>query len=326
MGKRGRSKNLVDKLVFMIFGSQLYGTNTPESDTDYKGVFMPPYKEILLNRIPKSININTKKGGQTKNTSEDTDTEVYSLHYFIKLACEGQTVALDMLHAPENMILETSEIWKEIVKNRKLFYTKNLSAFVGYARRQASKYSLKGSRLDAAKKVIDVLNKHDNADKLKSFWDELPVGEHCHMLGLNMNNVKEYQVCGKIIQETVTVEYARNIFQKFYDNYGARAKLARENKNIDWKAVSHALRAAYQTKQLLIEDTITFPLKEAEFLREVKSGKLDFIHVIQPELEFLMEEIEVLSKISTLPDKVDRNLWDQFMIYAIEDYYNLKGQ
>ena len=324
MGKRGRSKNLVDKLVFMIFGSQLYGTNTPESDTDYKGVFMPSYREILLNKIPKSININTKKGGQTKNTSEDTDTEVYSLHYFIKLACEGQTVALDMLHAPENMILETSEIWKEIVKNRKLFYTKNLSAFVGYARRQASKYSLKGSRLDAAKKVIDVLNKHDNADKLKSFWDELPVGEHCHMLGLNMNNVREYQVCGKIIQETVTVEYARNMFQKFYDNYGARAKLAEKNQGIDFKAVSHALRAAYQTKQLLIEDTITFPLKEAEFLREVKSGKLDFIHVIQPELEFLMEEIEVLSKISTLPDKVNRNYWDQFIIESIEDHNQIK--
>jgi hypothetical protein len=38
---------------------------------------------------------------------------------------------------------------------------------------------------------------------------------------------------------------------KFYDDYGHRAKLASENKNVDWKAISHALRAAIQTKEIL---------------------------------------------------------------------------
>lgn len=34
-------------IVKMVFGSFLYGTDTPESDKDYKGVFLPSWEEIL---------------------------------------------------------------------------------------------------------------------------------------------------------------------------------------------------------------------------------------------------------------------------------------
>ena len=98
--------NLVIK---MKFGSHLYGTNTETSDTDYKGVFLLTLEECLLNKIPKSCNLSTKKG-EAKNSSEDIDTEIYSLHKFINLAVEGETVAIDILHAPTNMLLYTSDI------------------------------------------------------------------------------------------------------------------------------------------------------------------------------------------------------------------------
>ena len=59
-----------------------------------------------------------------------------ALHYFIKLASEGQTVALDMLHAPKEMLLKTSDIWEELTANKDKFYTKNLKTFISYARRK----------------------------------------------------------------------------------------------------------------------------------------------------------------------------------------------
>jgi len=46
---------------------------------------------------------------------------------------------MDMLHAPENMILQKTKIWDEILLNKQKFYTKNLKSFIDYARRQASK-------------------------------------------------------------------------------------------------------------------------------------------------------------------------------------------
>ena len=143
------------EIVKIIFGSHLYGTNTPQSDQDFKGVFLPTKREVYLGKIPKSYRIDSKKNNNVKNTSEDTDCEMYSLHYFIKMACDGETSVLDMLHAPDNMLIYTSDIWKDITLNKHLFYTKNLRALIGYARRQASKYGIRGSRLNDAKKVLD---------------------------------------------------------------------------------------------------------------------------------------------------------------------------
>jgi len=307
-------------IVKMIFGSHLYGTDNANSDKDYKGVFMPSKEQIYLGKIPKSYN-ETTGHNDSKNNSNDIDTEIYSLHYFIELACQGQTVALDMLHAPKSKLIETSPLWEKLVSERERFYTKNLSAFVGYCRRQASKYGIKGSRLENAKSVLDYLKQFNEYEKLKNVWDNLPKGEHIHKLLPDDNDVRMYQVCGKKLGETCELHYVIDVLEKFYDSYGKRARMAMENKGIDWKAISHAFRAAYQTKQLLTENTITFPLKQAKFLREVKEGKCNY-QDIYPELENLINEIEILSQKSSLPEKVNRKYWNMFLINEVEYYLN----
>ena len=304
-------------IVKMKFGAHLYGTATSDSDLDYKGIFLPTKEQLLLGRVPKSHNYSTGKD-DSRNTKNDFDTELYSLHYFIKLACAGQTVAMDMLHAPDSMILKKSKIWDEIVKNKQRFYTKNLKSFIDYARRQASKYGIKGSRINAALQVLEILKKEDPSNKMREVWSRLPRIEHCYDVAPDPNGMRQYQVCGKSFQESATIGYVIPIVEKFYDDYGRRAKLAAENKNIDWKAVSHALRAAYQTKEIFTESTINFPLRNADFLRKVKEGKLDYLSEVGPLLETLMEEVESLSLTSSLPEAVDRKFWDKFICETLE--------
>jgi predicted nucleotidyltransferase len=310
----------MDIIVKMIFGSHLYGTNTKDSDTDYKGVFLPSEEQIILNKVPKSYNETTGKNN-SKNSSEDVDTEIYSLHYFITLACEGQTVAFDMLHAQEDMIIEKSDIWDDIVSERHRFYTRSLKAFVGYARRQAAKYGVKGSRLSSAKYVIEFLSKLNNEKQLKDYWDMLPLLEYVYKDTVDKNGLRLYEICGKNFQETTRIGYVIPILEKFYTSYGARAKQAEQNEGIDWKAISHAMRAALQTKQLLTENTIKFPLKEADYLKKVKSGQVDYLTEALPYLESLMGDVELLSKTSDLPEKVDRNYWDRFIIDVVKKHY-----
>jgi hypothetical protein len=310
------------EIVKMIFGSHLYGTNTEESDRDYKGIFLPSSREIFLGRIPKSINGSTKKSNESKNTSEDVDTEIYSLHYFIELACEGQTAALDMLFAPEDKILVNSIIWKDIVKNRDKFLTKNLQAFIGYARRQASKYGVKGSRLADAKKVLNFCKSlKDSVDwfmKIKHNWDRLPDGEHIHKLAPDENGIEFYQVCGRKIGHTCTLKQLHDVVYSFYNSYGDRARKAEINEGVDWKAVSHAFRAAYQIKEILTEGKITFPLKEADFLKYIKAGEYHYSDQLAPMLDALMDQVEDLSAKSNLPEKVDRKFWDDWLYDAVD--------
>lgn len=297
----------------VVFGSNLYGTNTKSSDIDYKGVFLPPIRDCILNKIPKSISYSSGDD-KSKNTKDDIDEEIYSLQYFIKLACEGQTVAIDMIHANDECVVETSDIWKEIVKNRSKFYTNNLSAFIGYARKQAAKYGVKGSRLNTCQEVLFFLKQQNKESKLIHLWDILPTYEHINFM--RIDEMLMYQVCGKKFQSSVKVGYVIPIIEKFVEEYGSRAKLAAENKGVDWKAVSHAIRAAYQVKEIFETNDLIFPLKNADVLLKVKQGQMDYVTEVSPLLEELMDEVEELSKKSKLPNKVNRKFWDNFIVSA----------
>jgi hypothetical protein len=301
----------MDILVDMVFGSHLYGTNSETSDRDYKGVFMPTREQILLQRIPHSINESTKKGTE-KNTAEDTDRERYSLHYFLHLACEGETVALDMLHAPQEFWLLSSRIWEDLVARRHMFYTRSLKAFVGYARRQAAKYGVKGSRLSEAKKVVEFLSSQPASLRIGDVWDFLPEGEHIRKTSNDVDQL--YEVCGKKLTAKGYCHHYVPMLQAFADRYGDRARQAEENKGVDWKAVSHAFRAAYQVKHILVDGGYTYPLPETEFIKRVKSGAMHFANEVGPQLDNLMEELEALSEASTLPTKVDRSYWDAWLV------------
>lgn len=305
----------MDILVDMVCGSHLYGTNSATSDRDYKGVFMPTREQILLQRVPHSINESTKKGTE-KNTAEDTDRERYSLHYFLHLACEGETVALDMLHAPQEFWLLSSRIWEDLVARRHMFYTRSLKAFVGYARRQAAKYGVKGSRLSEAKQVIAFLESQPASLRIGDVWDLLPTGEHIHKTSNDVDQL--YEVCGKKLTAKGYCHHYVPMLQAFADRYGDRARQAEENKGVDWKAVSHAFRAAYQVKHILVDGGYTYPLPETEFIKRVKSGAMHFADEVGPQLDGLMEELEALSDASTLPAKVDRTYWDNWLVDALE--------
>lgn len=296
-------------LVKTIYGSHLYGTSTPDSDRDYKGVFLPPLRSCILNGISKSIN-NTTGESNTKNTSQDIDTEFYSLQYFLlTLGVKGETVFLDMIHTPPEATLESSEVWRELVKNKNKFYTKNLKSYLGYCRTQAAKYGVKGSRLNDAKMVLEFLGKQPSYLKLSEIWDSLPKGENIKFIeiadAIGQDN-RAYDVCGRKLMANTKASYAYETVKTFYDNYGARAQQAAENKGIDWKAISHAFRAGFQLKSLYSTGDILFPLPEAKFITDVKQGKFHYKDAgIAQQLEDLVDEVEDLASKSNYPEKVD---------------------
>ena len=324
-------------IVLMKFGSHLYGMDTPESDTDYKGIYLPTKLQILRNQIPKSVSYKTKhtKEEGVRNGKDDIDLQIFSLHYFLELAMKGETVALDMLHAPIGWPDVDSDIWDRIQHCRGQFYTKSLKSFVGYARKQAAKYGIKGSRLAAIKNVMEFFKEKlarfglaiDNVQlepKLEDVWDSLPTGEHIHKLDedvpaeigpsliLKTSNPM-YQVAGKKFGCKAKLSYIYPILGKYYDQYGHRAKLAEENQGIDWKAVSHALRAAMQVSELLSTGNIVYPLRSAELLKEIKLGKRDYTKVVAPLLDIYMQQCDKLSQLSNYPEKCNRDFWYKFL-------------
>ena len=114
-----------------LAGSYLYGTNSENSDKDYKGVFLPNINDLILGKAPKHYTSTTGSINE-RNSSDDIDETYYSLHYFLELAAKGDTNAIDILFAYTNkdaVIIDTP-IWNKIIENIDKILTKNVKAYL----------------------------------------------------------------------------------------------------------------------------------------------------------------------------------------------------
>lgn len=102
----------MNKILEMKFGSHLYGTDTPESDLDFKAIYLPSAREIVLGNYKRTDNHSRKKKLCERNTKDDVYVEILSLDQFLKLLTEGQTMALDILFGmrAEDMTEEGAQI------------------------------------------------------------------------------------------------------------------------------------------------------------------------------------------------------------------------
>jgi len=64
------------KIVYItMYGSKLFGTDNPHSDTDYKGIFIPSQTDVLLKRDIEHYNYNTNENSKNEK-EDDKDGEV----------------------------------------------------------------------------------------------------------------------------------------------------------------------------------------------------------------------------------------------------------
>lgn len=97
-----------ETILKVIVGSQMWGTATPESDTDYKEVVMAPLADVL-NPFK-----NHGKGIQREN--EGDDNALYELMHFFRLCEKGNPTLLEVLYTP--LIVEQTEIGEELRRHR----------------------------------------------------------------------------------------------------------------------------------------------------------------------------------------------------------------
>src|SRR6266702_1796126 len=105
-------------IVRMLYGSHLYGTSTPQSDFDYKEVYIPEADDVLLQQVKDSINTGKAKEFGEKNNPGDKECEKFSLQKFLEMLAEGQTAAVDMIFAPDSVIKRSSPLWEKIRQNK----------------------------------------------------------------------------------------------------------------------------------------------------------------------------------------------------------------
>ncbi|CAK7006714.1 MAG: hypothetical protein DELT_00268 [Desulfovibrio sp.] len=283
-------ENRASLLYLTLFGSTLYGTETVgKSDVDIRGIFLPSRESLALNAAPKSLHVSTGDG-ERRNTAADVDIDLWSLqHWLLKLLPAGDTGALDVLFSPSHAactLFYDARMNDVFANPLKLLDAENGRAYAEYSLGQAKKYGIKGSRIGALKSVHKWLQTNcpspDSEERLRDILVSLAAGcadgRFCS-LG-TVQDEPALQLCGKMHVGSIRIrEFARRVESDMH-RYGARAAEAEQNQGIDFKALSHALRALDQMEELLKTGKITFPLTNRNELIAVKQGMFSW-----PELE-----------------------------------------
>lgn len=333
----------MNKIVEIKFGSHLYGTTTPKSDLDLKGIYIPTPRQIILGKYPETITKSRPKAVNERNNKDDIDVEILSLGRYLDLLMEGQTMALDILFAPDwsytdNTTENGRDIMSVIKANKDKLLTRNVNAFVGYARQQAARYGIKGSRMDSLKRTKELLDSlvvsNGYLDKLSNYehaiqnlveqskelvsLEKTPLIEIVMLKGPKGDlNAPHLKVNGRSIPFHAKVKYAQEVVGKMLDSYGGRATKAHLAGGVDWKALSHAVRVNTEAQELLATGSITFPRPDSDLLLKIKTEQMPKEQVFEIIEHGVADLYEAQAK-STLREEPDRAWAEDFLYYVYD--------
>ena len=129
-------RDLVDASTILLVraGSHAYGTNTPTSDLDVRGIMIPPSDYYL----------GMKRVEQFQEAGDGTETKpdlvVYELRKDLNLAADANTNILELLFCDDSDVLKITPAGEKLRASRHLFLSKKARhTFSGYAMSQLKK-------------------------------------------------------------------------------------------------------------------------------------------------------------------------------------------
>lgn len=133
-------------ILLGLTGSKAYGTNTDDSDTDYRGIFIPDEEHYF--GLKDATDHSFSSGGDNKNTKEDVDMFLSPIATFVKRCMTGSPTDLELLFLRTSDYTHVTDIGQELINHRQMFLSKYVkNRFGGYALRR-KKQMMTGSRVD----------------------------------------------------------------------------------------------------------------------------------------------------------------------------------
>jgi hypothetical protein len=256
-----------------ISGSNLYGTDTEESDIDSVGYVVPPFNYGL--------------GGKefTCKQLKTTDAKVYSLAYYLQLIISGDPLLTESLFIPKQLIVKSSSIHEKVLSLKSDLISNNIyNRILGYSRSEWRKAMglkyVEEPRTKTEEEVIAHIRKTFflNKEKMDS------------LISILMEDKES-----KLVSSIPSVGSRR---KEEYEKYGYCVKSA-----------SHSIRLVEELYELITTGEMIFPRPNAEYLLDVKKGRIKKEEVDKV-YHALVEKTEKVREDSVLPDQPNQKwIW-----------------
>lgn len=332
-----------------IVGSKLYGTATPKSDTDVRGIFIPDKKYFygFLNRIDQF-------------EDKVNDVVYFDIRKFLKLSLDNNPNIIEFLFIPkENWIIATDE-WKQIIGKKELFLSKKIKyTFSGYAHSQFNRIKRhRGWLLNPPKKKPE--RSDYGLDNTRSVLSKEQIGAFNVLLSLYLEDIRQFHSLREQILEMEETHNFKNMCQQMkvtdlnaiksivpisdnflealekekayinakrewdqYQNWKKdrnpeRAKLEKKF-GYDTKHASHLYRLMTEAEELLLTGNITFPRPDANLLLEIKNGHWTYNQLLKT-VENYDNHFNDLYEKTELPHKPNRTEIDILCQEIVENF------
>ncbi len=302
-----------NKILEIRVGSHLYGTNTPSSDLDYAGVFLP-IKELVfgfqkVEEVDLSIKDKTEAG---KNTPNAVDRKLYEFRKFVKLAMENNPNIIEQLFVNAPNIVYINDAGRALLGERHKFPHLGLvQKFKGYAFSQKHKMVIR----------TDNFHELDNAfNYLKDYPEqkELLIELRDKYLPF-IKFTRDYCVIGDLnLQKGIYVKKAVNMIEERLSKVGNRKSLITKY-GFDTKFASNLIRLLLEGKELISDGEIKFPLSYKDTVLAIKQGQWTIKEVLDYADE-LEADIDRAAEKSDLPKKPRFDEIEKFTINLLGEH------
>ena len=335
-----------------VSGSKAYGLDTPQSDTDLKGVFYLPKEHFYgLRYIPQIGN-------------ETNDEVYYELGRFVELLNKNNPSMLELLATPDDCVLERHPLMSRL--NIGMFLSKRCrDSFAAFAMTQIRK--ARGLN----KKIVNPVDK-----------GRLSPLDFCHAIqGYSSVAARRWLAERALLQERcglAAVPHAKGLYALFYDSDGQRGykgivsgeaandvslssipkgekELAnlffnkegysaycreyreywewvgkrsderyrntmQHGKNYDAKNMMHTIRLLQVAEEILTTGQLNVKRPNREELLSIKAGKADYEALLE-QASALTERIEAAYSTCRLPENPDEKAMEKVLVEMRMELY-----
>lgn len=263
--------------IFMtVAGSRMYGTSTPDSDVDRRGVCVPP-KNVVMGFA--------RRFEQQQVPGEDTT--IFSLMKFMELAVDNNPNIIELLFVPEDCIITIHPTWRRLLEHRHKFLSaKCYHTFTGYAHSQLNR--IRGHR--------DWLR---NPPTHKPTREEFGLGQ----TGLGLKELAKGVDLTEISPETLKVIEAEKRYnaaltrwtqyQKWLSERNPKRAELEKKFGYDSKHASHLIRLYREGYEILTTGNLTVRRPDAAELRAIRNGAWSFDRLME-ETDKIKHEMDTL--------------------------------
>lgn len=298
--------------LLTVHGSRAYGTNTPESDTDVKGVCFAPLSTYLGFRG----NFEQK---EFKRDDLDCEGVVYEVRKFLKLAADSNPNICEVLWTDPSDHLFVSDLGQELLDRRGDFLSKKARfTFAGYAASQL-------------KRIKSHRNWLLDPPKGRPQREDFGLAGDGAMTPSQLGAFKELENKGhEFSGDVVTVLQKEKAYHnalthyKQYKNWekSRNPKRAQQERDFgyDTKHAMHLVRLSRMCVEILEGKGVVVKRPDAEELNEIRNGLWSYERVVE-HAENLDAKAGELYKTSSLPDTVDYDSLNEFCVNLVERYW-----